>query len=157
MMQACEGKISNRKINILLIEDDPDDALLVKEELNEATNNKENNIEFNLSHIIRLAEGLELASKETFDAIVLDLSLPDCIGLDTFKKVHSKYPLIPIIVLTGTQLSREPLRDCIQGASGYLLKGYTNTESLVQTILSSIERQETINELSKHFLDSNQN
>ena len=85
-------------IRALLIEDNPGDARLIREMLA-----RTQDVQFDLECVEQLAEGLEyLASKGT-DVILLDLSLPDSWGLDTFLKVQARAGQAPIIVLTGTK------------------------------------------------------
>ncbi len=82
--------------NVLLIEDNPGDARLIREMIAE-----DPHAPFTIHFVDRLAKGLEhLASGETA-LIILDLSLPDSYGLETFTKVYAHAPAVPIIVLTG--------------------------------------------------------
>ncbi len=73
--------MNNGSIKILLIEDNPGDARLIKEFLGET------GTVFELDWVESLSQGLEHLDGK--DAILLDLTLPDSIGLDTFKKIHS--------------------------------------------------------------------
>src|SRR6266481_2078283 len=86
--------------NVLLIEDNPGDARLIREMLAE-----EPDAPFQLHFAERLAHGLELLAPGgdggTPALVLLDLSLPDSFGLETFAKVYAQAPQIPIIVLTG--------------------------------------------------------
>src|SRR5258706_1243752 len=86
--------------NVLLIEDNPGDARLIREMLAEQPE-----APFQLHFAERLAHGLELLSKGTAAdlpaLVLLDLSLPDSIGLETFAKVYAHSPQEPIIVLTA--------------------------------------------------------
>jgi len=90
--------------NVLLIEDNPGDARLIREMLAEQPE-----APFQLHFAERLAHGLELLSKGCEAGgeagapalVLLDLSLPDSFGLETFAKVYAHSPQVPIIVLTG--------------------------------------------------------
>ena len=84
------------KINILLVEDNPGDAKLLDVYLKGSFD-----ITFTLSTTPYLSKALELLGKSIFNIIILDLSLPDSSGLDTFRKVYDHSPETPIIVLTG--------------------------------------------------------
>ena len=83
---------------VLAVEDNPENIGLVEELLGDAKNS--DNI--NLKGAKRMTLANELLEKETFDAVLLDLNLPDCHGFDTFSSVHCRFPKVPIIVLTGS-------------------------------------------------------
>src|SRR3954470_17704724 len=83
--------------NVLLIEDNPGDARLIREMLAE---NPE--APFELHFAERLAHGLAFLAGKPASVVLLDLSLPDSLGLETFAKVYAHSPGVPIIVLTGT-------------------------------------------------------
>src|SRR5689334_1687714 len=84
------------KINILLIEDNPGDARLLDVYLRESFEHV-----FTLLTTDYLSKGLKLLESNNFNVIILDLSLPDSNGLETFQKIYAKVPETPIIVLTG--------------------------------------------------------
>ena len=127
-------EFTTKPIEILLIEDNPGDARIVKEFL------KESDVgEFNVTHVKLLSDGKkEIANKE-FDVAILDLSLPDSHGFNTFRELRTKAPTIPIIVLTGSVLEREELRQCLSSSQKYLVKNYVNSVTLVTTIFEAIE------------------
>ena len=77
--------MSDRQIKVLLIEDNPGDARLVREMLAESGEGR-----FVLYHAERLSTGLDRLSKADFDVVLTDLSLPDTQGLETFARVHRK-------------------------------------------------------------------
>jgi len=80
-------------IKILLIEDNPGDAYLVEEQLEELAN-----FSYELMIVETLGEALSVLKKQPFDVIVLDLELPDSDGINTFSRIYNQYPLIPIII-----------------------------------------------------------
>jgi len=88
--------MSDSVTRVLLIEDNPDDACLLREALNEA---REAHID--LVHVGHLDEAAKLLRQETFQVILLDLSLPDSQGIETVLRVQIQAPSVPIIVLTG--------------------------------------------------------
>src|SRR3989338_94073 len=88
----------NKTINVLLIEDNLDDILLLQETLAQA-NGSSPKFKFHTVH--RLDHGLEKLRTEEVDLIVLDLSLPDCFGMDTLVTLQTKSRQIPILVLTS--------------------------------------------------------
>lgn len=132
--------MSPSPVRILLIEDNPGDARLIKEYLGEVTG-----IIFELDLAASLSEGLEHLDGK--DAILLDLALPDSTGLDTFKKIHSLSPAIPIIVLTGTDDDALALKAVHEGAQDYLVKGQVSSQLLGRSIRYAIERKRISEEL----------
>ena len=81
-------------IHVMLVEDNPGDALIISEMLKEIYDDR-----FELVHFKRVAEGLEHIN-EDFDIILLDLNLPDSHGIITFKTMNKNAPDLPIIILT---------------------------------------------------------
>src|SRR5437868_9378613 len=89
----------------------------------------------------RLAHGLEhLAAGET-GLVLLDLSLPDSFGLETFAKVYAHSPTVPIIVLTGNDDQTIALSAVKGGAQDYLVKSRLDRELLLRSMQYSIERK----------------
>lgn len=133
-----KAKEAEQPINILLIEDNQADARLVTEYL------KENeNYNFNVIYSDCLTRALLIIKekKTDIDVIILDLGLPDCTGLETFRRVWTEQDqMIPIIILTGSTLSRHNLRCCVEESYDFLQKGFIDSTLLVTVILSAIER-----------------
>jgi diguanylate cyclase (GGDEF)-like protein len=122
--------------NVLLIEDNPGDARLIREMLAEEPDSP-----FNLHFSERLSHGLDFIANEKPDLVLLDLSLPDSLGLETFAKVYEHSPAVPIIVLTGTDDKTVALNAVKGGAQDYLVKGKLDRELLVRAMQYSIERK----------------
>jgi len=125
-----------KNIKILLIEDNPGDAYLIKEQLGEFAN-----FSYEFKNAGTLNEALSVLKEQTFDVILLDLGLPDSNGIRTFLKIYNKNPLIPIIILTG--LNDETIWSYAvkNGAQDFLVKGQTEGRLLHSTIQCSIERK----------------
>jgi len=120
---------------ILLIEDNPGDIRLVREALSD-----QRLARWRLTSCETLSEGLALLVEQTFSAILLDLTLPDCAGADTIARVHAAAPRMPIVVLTGMDneaISREAIR---AGAQDYLIKGLYDGGLLSRSVYYAIER-----------------
>lgn len=134
-------------IKILLIEDNPPDARLIKEYLDET-----NNVKINLTQADNLACGLDTLSVGKFDLVLLDLYLDDSFGLDTFYKTQFMFPELPIIVLTGLKDKEIGVKVIKGGAQDYLTKEDINNEILEHAIYYAIERKKYENRLnqSKH-------
>ena len=103
--------------NVLLIEDNPGDARLIREMI------AEDEAPFTVHCADRLALGLEHLSNGETALVLLDLSLPDSFGLETFAKVYAHAPTVPIIVLTGNDDATVALSAVKGGAQDYLVKG----------------------------------
>jgi DNA-binding NarL/FixJ family response regulator len=119
-------------ITILLIEDNPEDALLVKEYLNDSK-------KFRLDTVSRLTDALEHLKTKTFDIILLDLNLPDGMGLENLIKLRRYSQHIPIVVLTGVDEESIGIMAVQRGAQDYLIKGADHTR-LTRSIKYAIER-----------------
>ena len=129
--------MSKRPIKILLVEDNIGDAHLVKEMLAEA-----NTIQFELAHIDRLSKALESLARESFDIILLDLSLPDGHGLDTVIQTRIASPTIPIVVMSGLSDEELAIRAVHEGAQDYLVKGHVDSDLLIHSMRYAIERKQ---------------
>src|SRR5713226_3878834 len=121
---------------VLLIEDNPGDARLIREMLEEGEETL-----FRLECVGRLSQGLEYLSTRSAGLVLLDLSLPDSFGLDTFTKVYAHSPTVPIIVLTGNDDHMLALSAVKGGAQDYLVKGRLDRELLLRSMQYSIERK----------------
>jgi DNA-binding NtrC family response regulator len=127
----------------LLIEDNPDDAVLIEKYLNSSRN-----IKYNVIHAERLADGLESLKRIRFDIILLDLSLPDGpIGIKTFETVYAQASHIPIIVLTGHDDDDLAVEAVHKGAQDYLVKGLVNGPALGRAMRYAIERKKLLTQL----------
>jgi diguanylate cyclase (GGDEF)-like protein len=124
------------RYKVLLIEDNPGDARLLKEMLAE-----EPAAPFDLTCTDRLSGAMEVLSSQKMELLLLDLSLPDSHGLETFAKVYAHSPKVPIIVLTGNDDSALALSAVKAGAQDYLVKGRLERELLVRSMQYSIERK----------------
>ena len=131
-----------KTIKVLLVEDSPADALLVKKFFAKIQTDR-----FKLVEAEFLQECLDYLRKEHFDVILLDLSLPDSWGLDSLKEIQQIAATIPIIVLTGTQDRANALAALRQGAQDYLLKGSISADLLAKSINYAIERQQNAEKL----------
>jgi PAS domain S-box-containing protein len=133
----------DEKFNILLIEDNPADARLIDIYLNEAYDDSF----YTLTSASNLKSGLEFAASNRFDVILVDLTLPDSFGLDTFKKVFQNAQDVPIIVLTGVEDENTGLNAMKLGAQDFLIKGKVKAKGLRRSINYGIERNKLNKEL----------
>ena len=129
-------------IRILLIEDNPADARLVRIALEEAAPGQ-----FEPAHADTLAGGLQRLQQDACDAVLLDLSLPDSTGLDTLRQVIRANPDIPIVVLSGLHDVEVALAAVQAGAQDYLVKGQGNGELVARAVGYAIRRKQAEIEL----------
>ncbi|MGF2038817.1 MAG: response regulator [Nostoc sp. CmiVER01] len=134
--------MAGKNIKVLLVEDNPGDVFLLQEFLKEVTT-----VVVDLSPVERLSEALNYLAKEPFDVILLDLSLPDSQGLETFVIAHHQAKATPIIVLTGINDETLAIRAMQEGAQDYLVKGQVTGDLLVRSMRYAIERQRADNAL----------
>lgn len=127
---------------VLLIEDDPGDSRLVEEVLKKAGRNR-----YFLETASTLAEGLKKLSEQSFDVILLDLSLPDSFGVSTVDQVIQKAQEKAIIVLTGAKDEQLALEAGKKGAQDYLVKSEIPGGVLPRSIAYAIERKQAESKL----------
>ncbi|MFZ5917279.1 MAG: PAS domain S-box protein [Chloroflexota bacterium] len=126
-----------KDLNILLIEDNPGDARLIREMLADAGPAR-----FRLACADRLSTGLERLAQGGVEAVLLDLGLPDSQGLDTLRRVVAELPLAPtIVVLTGLDDEELGLRAIEAGAQDYLVKGQVDANLLSRALRYAVERK----------------
>jgi len=123
-------------VKILLIEDNPADARLVREWLKEAGAEQ-----FQLEQADRLDAGLELLTEKGFDMVLLDLGLPDSQGLGALQVLRAKAPAMPIVVLTGLHDEAVAIKAVQEGAQDYLVKGEIKESHLVRSLRYAQERK----------------
>lgn len=121
---------------ILLVEDNPGDADLVREALTTASSRVQ------IEHVDSLAEAGSRLAAGNVDVVLLDLSLPDATGLQAVERLHGSAPEVPIVVLTGIQDEVLGARALQAGAQDYLVKGQTDEWLLVRAMRYAIERQQ---------------
>lgn len=123
------------KCRILLVEDDPSDAHLVRSALRTAQG-----IQFEILWVTTLCEARQPLSENAPELLLLDLSLPDSSGLETVKKGRQMAGALPIVVLTGHDDTSFALQALEAGAQDYIIKGSFDTDSLVRAIRYAISR-----------------
>ena len=130
-------------MNILLIEDNPSDKELMRIYLKDVYAGKST-----LVTADSLSSGLQLIASTSIDIIILDLSLPDSWGLETFNKLHTEVPGIPIIVLTGLEDETIGIDAVRMGAQDFLIKGKVKGKGFQRSISYSIERHKLLQTIS---------
>jgi DNA-binding NtrC family response regulator len=130
-----------RQLRVLLVEDNPGDARLLREALREV------NASFlHLDHVEQLSEARDRIQAESYDVMLLDLTLPDSHGLATIEKAQNLSPHTAIVVLTGVDDEQMALEVMRKGAQDYLIKGQTDGRLLVRAINYALERKHAMEE-----------
>jgi len=124
------------RVQLLLVEDNPGDARLLRELLGEAEPEA-----FAVTWVDRLADAEALLERETPDAILLDLSLPDGQGIETVRAIQAVAPAVPILVLTGLVDQDIALQAVKEGAQDYLIKGEVGGALVARAIRYAMERK----------------
>jgi len=130
-------------LNVLIIEDNKGDADLIRLAL------KYCEAGCTYKNADRVSSGLKLLEEGPFDVVLLDLGLPDSIGLDAIQRIQDKEPKVPIIVLTGLSDKELAARAISLGAQDYLVKGDFDNDLLYRAIRYAIERKKLLLELQE--------
>ena len=103
---------------LLLVEDNPGDARLLREMLNEEGANTAE-----LTHVQYMSQAEQHLAEHAVDMILLDLGLPDANGLGAVRRAHLAAPRVPLVVLTGLDDGALAAQALQEGAQDYLIKG----------------------------------
>jgi CheY-like chemotaxis protein len=128
---------SSKALKVLLIEDNPDDALVVRDSVEDAS------VPLSLDWAETLKDGLERLHEHPVDVVLLDLSLPDSQNSATIRAIRNGAPRVPIVVLTGND-DREMILEALRtGARDYLIKGKLDPQQLVGSIGTAVQSRVT--------------
>ena len=130
-----------RTVRILLVEDNADDQELARVMLRRATD-----VVFEVEAVSCLADAISQVTARRFDALLVDLSLPDSRNIDTVRELREKSPDVPLIALTGRDDVQTELAALAIGAQDYLIKGRDDARILMRAIRHAIERKRLENE-----------
>ena len=142
-----------QELKVLLIEDNPGDAFLIKFYLGESTSPV-----FQVSHAETVKAALELLSQNKFDLILSDMNLPDSFGVDTIKSILGRFPGNLVIVLTGLTDEEVGLETVRFGAQDFLVKGKFDGKVLISSVMFAFERfklNTQIDQVSKELGEEN--
>lgn len=134
--------MGSEEVRILLVEDNPIDADVLREDLASVHTPR-----YAVSVVPRLSEATECLERDDFDLVLLDLGLPDSQGLDTFLKLQKVAHGVPIVVMSGLDdeiLAVEAVR---RGAQDYLVKGMRDSSLLIRSLNYAVQRQQLVTEL----------
>ncbi|NQV31505.1 MAG: response regulator, partial [Phycisphaeraceae bacterium] len=113
-------------LNILIIEDDVVDRKLLERFLTRSSLSASTVKSAGL-----LKEALAMVQSESFDIVLSDLGLPDCMGTEAIDQVHRVAPFMPVIVMRGQDDEAIAVQAVQQGAQDYLIKGQVDSQVLV--------------------------
>jgi len=135
-----EGQSVNElPLRVLIIEDNPGDIIIIRELL------KVTGAKFILSNATSLKESLDLLKSNHYDVIILDLGLPDSMGIKTLKEFLNFEIIPPVVVMTGLDDEEIALASLREGAQDYLVKNRLDPENILKSIKYSIERKKLEN------------
>jgi signal transduction histidine kinase len=134
--------MSRLPIRLLLVEDNSADVTLLEHTLAGASVDS-----FTLTHAESMAEAVRLLRLEPFDAVLLDLSLPDSHGIDTVVQANAAAPHLPIVVMTGLDDEATALEAVQKGAQDFLIKGDGDCRALARSIRYAMERKQAEKQL----------
>ena len=123
-------------MRILLVEDNPGDARLLRELLRETSYPTE------LVLAARLDEARQAVAASAFDVVLLDLSLPDAHGLETVSQMLQAAPEVAIVVLSGLDDESVATQAVQAGAQDYLVKGHTEPVLLSRALRYAVQRKQ---------------
>jgi PAS domain S-box-containing protein len=129
--------MSNHQIHAMLIEDDPDDVLLLKDALADIGLGR-----IKLDYTDRLSRGLIQLSSQPYDVVLLDLNLPDSRGLDTLNTTVRRFPRLPVVILSGLADDMITIEAVRRGAQDYLVKGEISGPLVMRVMRYAIERKQ---------------
>lgn len=133
---------------VLLVEDNPGDARLVQEMLDDM----DASWRFDLTWKHSLGDGLNSLKNNQYHAVLLDLSLPDSQGIDTLKTFHQYAPNKPIVVLTGRDDAILATAALQNGADHYLVKGKTKANLIAVSLYHALSRSKSQIKYYKRFI-----
>ena len=122
-------------VRVLLIEDNPGDAFLMKFYLGESVAPT-----FHVSHAETVKAGLDLLAANKFDIILSDMNLPDSFGIETIKSILGNFPGNLVIMLTGLTDEEVGLETVRYGAQDFLVKGKFDGKVLISSVMFAFER-----------------
>ena len=130
-------------LTLLLVEDDPGDARLIRELLAE-----DGASDYHLLFADTLADGLAWLEQGEIDVVLQDLTLPDGHGLECVRRIRRHAGRVPLVVLTDLNDEALALQAVQEGAQDYLVKGTINGHALGRCIRYAIERERLKSDLA---------
>ncbi len=134
-------------INLLLVADNPEctakiETILIEEPM----------VSFQITHVKSLQEAMYCLDKDGFDAVLLDLSLPDSKGYDTFMAISDRLPNLPIVMITTLDDQATAMRAFREGAQDYLFMDDLDPERLIKSLVYAAECKRVMNTIEEKLL-----
>ena len=136
--------MNSEPLSVLLIEDNPDFRDLVVQMLSEP-----NDSVFHIAQAQTLEEGCEYLDQKKIDVVLLDLILPDNVGIDTFTHLKERYSELPIVILTSIEDEKTAVEAVKNGAQDYLFKMQVKGDILIRSLRYAVERKRVQEELQQ--------
>lgn len=137
-----------RTLNVLLIEDDEEDALILRKMLGRIGGRETH---YAVTGCLRFSEAGSLLAARKFDLILLDLSLPDSQGLATFEQVTQAAPGVPIVICSGLSDKQVAVEAIARGAQDYVVKSDI-TDSVFERVLRYALERRRVQEMREEFV-----
>jgi diguanylate cyclase (GGDEF)-like protein len=135
---------SKRATQVLLVEDEPADALLLKTALRLSAE-----AQYDVCHVTSLAEARQALCRQTFDVACLDLSLPDAVGVDAVLQLQAEAPDLCLVVVSRLDDESVALSAVQAGAQDYLVKGRVSGATITKSLRYAQERKRAEQRLSE--------
>ena len=126
-----------RPLTLLLVEDDPTDAELMIAQLAQSRGVPGIEVE----RVALVGDAQRRLARRDVDVVLLDLRLPDTMGLDGLTRLVQEFPEVPVVVLTGMDDEALGLRAVQEGAQDFLVKGRSETALIERSLRYAIERK----------------
>jgi diguanylate cyclase (GGDEF)-like protein len=131
--------MASNTAKILLVEDDFEDALLLQGLLEGVVD-----CSFDVEHVSTSAAAVERLEQRRFDAMLLDLALPDSQGFDTVVRFRTQFPSLPMVIVSGSDDEMIGIQAVECGAQDYVAKGLVAGQLLARAIRFAIARHSQI-------------
>ncbi len=131
-----QAEVVDEALHLLLIEDNPGDAVLIRALLDETDVR-----DLQLTHVETLGQGVAKLEEARFSAVITDLNLPDSSGIGTLQRLVATGSDIPVIVLTHSDDDPVAIEMVKCGAQDYLIKGQSDGALILKTVRYAIERK----------------
>lgn len=135
--------MTNADMLLLVVEDNPSDVAWLRDRLRRAPSGES----IDVHHAPTLEQAFDRLSQGGVDVVLLDLNLPDATGLETLRKVGTRFPEVPVVVLTGVHNEEAGLAAVNCGAEDFLVKGEVEGGQVARSLRYAAERHRALREL----------
>ena len=139
--EKATHEVEDEGVEVLLVEDNPGDARLIREKLREVPS-----FQHHVTQVGRLSEARRRLADDRFDVVLLDLVLPDKPRMGSLIEIYDQSARLPIVVLTGLDDETLAMWTLEEGAQDYLVKDQVDGQSLVRRIRHAVKRHRTQSE-----------